>query len=658
MCSLKDAFDSYYRALDWSYVIQLINDFVDKFSDSHRIVGSELEKRIAERIYNEFSKMGLNAHLEEVPVTGWAFSKALVRIKRPFDEIIDAWTFPGVDEGRVVGELVYVGEGFKDSYSQDVSNKIALVEVDFEDLGHIPPVLEGTLRGASGFILASKRHAAEGLMDAVYVQDGAYERGLPPMVCVSFSKFMHLVELTKAHGCVEAELIVDSKLFDDHGYNVVATYEGRSNDAVILTAHHDGYFRGVLDNLSGVALLLSYAKMLVEGNVKLNKSLTFVSFTAEEYGATNTVYDYLIGSHYFYSKNRDLLRNAWLNINFDAVGCRNSPVYVFYTKELESFLTEVLNEVYSELKAGYVLIDRPSLLFDQWCAVYSGVSSMTFSDILSNYYKKYYHTQYDAVELLDEEHFREYFGLCSTVVYSLDRLKLPPFNLADYVSSMLPKLSFRLASMLHRSLLKNVYSFSHRASEMYHLISAINRGEELVVKADKLSKIKSSVLKVRSIALRGLNFIDGSKIGYVDFPVFPFELSQNVIVSLEKVLEELFEGTGVSPLNSLKSVPSLDWGQMFSLGTYKWILERISKGEFWAKDRVLKLPKLSRVLESTKNVEGLVKAINEVLAEEREGLRRILINLSSLFEDLGRMIETINEWIRGPEEVIETETEE
>ncbi len=93
-----------------------------------------------------------------------------------------------------------------------------------------------------------------------------------------------------------------------------------SSKAVVLSAHFDSYMsKGVLDNATGVAVLLELSKRLAEqfpsGTYPVD--IVFVSFNAEECG--------LLGSRPFYEDMTKRYKEFY-NINMDVVGALDKPL--------------------------------------------------------------------------------------------------------------------------------------------------------------------------------------------------------------------------------------------------------------------------------------------------------------------------------------------
>jgi Zn-dependent M28 family amino/carboxypeptidase len=123
---------------------------------------------------------------------------------------------------------------------------------------------------------------------------------------------------------IKANVEVNYTVRRFNGTNVMGRLNGlnRSNEAIIFTAHHDHLgigkadrdgdtiYNGAVDNASGVAMLLTMAKAFSESRIPLERSLLFVTFTAEESG--------LLGAGYYANFPAMPMSKTIANLNTDS----------------------------------------------------------------------------------------------------------------------------------------------------------------------------------------------------------------------------------------------------------------------------------------------------------------------------------------------------
>ena len=134
---------------------------------------------------------------------------------------------------------------------------------------------------------------------------------------------------TRGFRAVELPVVADvsmdlEQVQDLVGQNVVAKIPGRSPEAVVYGAHHDhlgtdealvaagqdGIYNGAVDNASGVAMMLEIARAFAASGPPFDRTVYFVTFTAEEAG--------LLGSQYFAEHPPVPLRQMVANVNVDS----------------------------------------------------------------------------------------------------------------------------------------------------------------------------------------------------------------------------------------------------------------------------------------------------------------------------------------------------
>jgi len=196
------------------------------------------------------------------------------------------------------------------------------------------------------------------------IADGSMENHIPLIVQLTSAKFVHTispiqtktVDLFVKNNAVSGEvknIAVDIKSRYDSEFqaqNVIGVIKGqRSDSLIVLAAHYDHLgkinnvvFPGANDNASGVALILSLAKVYVKEKPKFD--MVFIAFGGEEAG--------LRGSQYFVSQPFIDLKKVKFFINFDMVGTGEDGIQVVNGKEFSKQFEklEAINYNYQYLK--------------------------------------------------------------------------------------------------------------------------------------------------------------------------------------------------------------------------------------------------------------------------------------------------------------------
>ncbi|TCD08381.1 M28 family peptidase [Pedobacter frigidisoli] len=157
-------------------------------------------------------------------------------------------------------------------------------------------------------------------------------------------------------------LTVKNKIKKSVTYNVLAKISGdkKKDEAIIYSAHWDhlgvgekihgdSIYNGAVDNATGVASLFEIASAFKKLPKKPERTILFISYTAEEQG--------LLGSEYYAKHPTFPLAKTVANINMDMMGIagktKDIVVYGFGQSELEDYAAA------SAKKQGRVLVPDP-----------------------------------------------------------------------------------------------------------------------------------------------------------------------------------------------------------------------------------------------------------------------------------------------------------
>ena len=129
---------------------------------------------------------------------------------------------------------------------------------------------------------------------------------------------------TKTYKNYFNQIVIQTKIFSQPTQNVIGILEGTSKkeEYIVVTAHYDhlgklrrDIFNGADDNASGVSTMLELARVFSEAaknGKRLERSIIFIAFTAEEVG--------LVGSEYFMKNPVVPVEKMVFNFNMDMVG--------------------------------------------------------------------------------------------------------------------------------------------------------------------------------------------------------------------------------------------------------------------------------------------------------------------------------------------------
>ncbi|MEM4789362.1 MAG: M28 family peptidase [Ignisphaera sp.] len=399
----------YYIANRSRAVINVVYDAIKIASElasiSDVVAGGSKEKQVVENIKRLLEDHVDAIRMEPVDVLSWEENFCVIyidgvphrcSIHPPYEGYVD------LVAGR--DELVYIGN-FNDivKVSKNIEGKIAIIE-SIEDPNYIALYAYALRKyNPAAIVFVDKFNA---LRRIVAVDDiiSRYNTLKPPLIpAVHVQRDTRL----KLKNAANVRIIFKSKLSPSYGFNVIAEINGGDKGTMYLTAHHDHWFSGVIDDVLGISMLISLVKArTLPYTIRNNVVLAF--FTAEE-GFPNPLssFYWLVGSrHHVMSYADRILEEVHLVLNLDVVYRGKSR---FSTSNLiaRGFLIKSGIDVNS--------LEHDSMLYDSFSFSMLGIPSIT----MHNYYEAIndgiYHSTLDGVELI------EFIGVeaLSNVLYNI-----------------------------------------------------------------------------------------------------------------------------------------------------------------------------------------------------------------------------------------------
>lgn len=83
---------------------------------------------------------------------------------------------------------------------------------------------------------------------------------------------------------------------------------------ILLSAHYDSYFEGFQDDNAAVAMIIGIAKALIQGGYQPNHTIVVCALAAEEWGISDTKYDWSTGAYRHVLRQERIGRETSLRI--------------------------------------------------------------------------------------------------------------------------------------------------------------------------------------------------------------------------------------------------------------------------------------------------------------------------------------------------------
>lgn len=465
-----------------------------------RPAGSDADDAAAAWIAEEMERIGLqNVAMEPFPCHGFTYnSQPYVQVISPIEnatgEILGAVPsgLPGTvqqlyadPDGGITREVVYVGLGRKQDYiGKDVEGKIVLVDIYSEEMYWSNfPHMQAELEGAVGLIV----HWLEYQQGEGYVCTHDSEaRPTIPMITISHKHFAILKDLALA-GPTVVKMYADCEVtIPDQSHNVVGYIPGTTNpdELIIHGAIYDKHWYGFHHHISDVAAMMQSAKAIIDSGYEPSCTLVYVAIGAEEYGWTDTLNAWAIGSHFTAHYNHtDWGGRTRAHIEYGGsllgdytVSLGGNPGTYLWRKSV----IQVINEFFTTHEpwsAYYVPASTrvgglPSTWIDSWNYGTSGMETMSVSSRGSTLYRGMYHCQNDTgIVSAEALAMNAIAGGINTI--RLDRALLAPYNYgkwADFIEGTVDKDALRAAGISTGPIYRELSKLESLGNRVWDLI--------------------------------------------------------------------------------------------------------------------------------------------------------------------------------------------
>ncbi len=254
----------------------------------HRQVGSKNDNLSAQYIKNQFESMDIDVETQPFEFESFEYTNARLKVGDK--------------------QITVVGLGFNPYKNKRAYEGIAFL-IDLND---------------SEFLYTQKEIEGKTIITNNWNGHFRLLRSRPKLIIYIDSLGF---EKLKSQGELSFKLVIEGEYKKYKSANIIAMMGDKrtASKEILITAHFDSYRKnnpGASDNASGVGVALELARYFKEMEGKLNCTVKFVAFGAEEIG--------IIGSRNYLFHNDRSLKRCELLFNIDDVG-GNGPVRVEMT---------------------------------------------------------------------------------------------------------------------------------------------------------------------------------------------------------------------------------------------------------------------------------------------------------------------------------------
>lgn len=531
-----------------------------------RVAGSERERRTADKIAEEFRKLGLEVALEEFPAISWEHGPSrlvMVDSGRSFETQMMPYS-PLVPDGGVKGEIDFLRFGYPKEASRLADGPVIAIVDWNEDFGSIAQMLTAYVSG--------KNIVALGIISQLkqaYHVDGVpmLKKPIPfPIFSITGDDGDKIKEIAHEKKNTvrfegRSEIIPDAV-----SANVVARKPGMTepDTRIIVSGHHDGWFSGANDNLSAVASVLEVARVLVD--VETRRSVEFISFGCEESG-TDGYYFYLWGSRQYLKRHKENSDKIGAVLNAECAGASNSDfLIVDCTPDLLPHFQFAFEEVGKRpiFKArGYRLgvAIPPNTQADQISFSWNGIPGGL---IYWSWYDQY-HSDLDTADIIESDRMQAFAELyllsCLrmadspvlplSITWYSKVLRVGHSDVTTYLSSDLRKATMPGINQL-RGICCEEVDFGSLEAAVDSLSISAGQLEKALSNPDEVERYNPLLLSACQILNRG--FCRGGGV-FGEDPMFPGYLSYlEELHKIEGTIESLTKVSGADLPRELKAM--------------------------------------------------------------------------------------------------------
>lgn len=570
--------------IDWTYSYEY-GEFEMPLGEAWRGAGSEPDHEMGMFLRDEMGRIGLqDVTMEPFDVHAYSYGGASVQVLAPVES--DVWLaaghagLSGTPPEGLVGEIVYVGLGTEFDYEgKDVEGKIVLIDVSEWDLYWLQyPHMEAEIHGAIGIVCHWIEY--QKVKDSVVTHDSEC-RPTIPAVCVSHANAAYLIDLIEtSEDPVTVKMWCDAEI--DYGgvaHNVYGYIPGTTypDEYIVFGGHYDKWWYGSSDDGAGVARMLGIAKALVDSGYQPSRTLVFIATSAEEFGWTDTEFDWALGAWWaIYDQHPELQGKILGYFNFEMGGFRSATSVVAQgTPETKSFRKNLLP-----------LFDAFFATHEPWSAYYypseeqtdgfasswadeinfctAGTPTMNIeSSRLAEDIGYAYHTQVDTMEWISAESLAMSIISNGIAVIELDRSVLIPYNFESRAKCLINTLQEELIAptgIEYAPIAEKAEEFRELAEKVYGLVS------EAKATIQDPEVVNAFLLQTADKILSEMTWIGG----YIQ-PFYPHEHYMDDTLFIREGVNALEDGDIGSAMEWLSYVYGMYHGRWVSYETYKYL---------------------------------------------------------------------------------------
>ncbi|KXH78356.1 M28 family peptidase [Sporosarcina sp. HYO08] len=571
---LKDAQSNYLSKVDTEYAYNFtksLEEFKTNEKLGYRTAGSQAEIQTGNKIFEEMKKIGLSeVTKDEITVDTWEFEKADFTFTdengQAYEAVLGSYQTNFDTKGVKEFEVIYAGKGTKnDLATLDVKNKLVLIDINQREEWWVNyPAYQAYLKGAAGVIAVQDGGYSEVDPTALNAQDIIGPDYAPAFSMSQADAKVLKKALDKNGNALKVNFDAKSTVaFDGKTYNYYGKIIGKDPDSyIILSAHYDSYFLGFQDDNAAIGLMMSIAKGLIDSGYKPEKTIIFNALAAEEWGVSNTRYDWSTGAYnQIFRVHPEWVGKAVANLNFELPAYEHTSsdeiraIYEFKT-DLEKF-AKTVPHVEGVYKDGISVVSPLRTWSDDFSFSIAGVPALRNDFQDSEFMRTHYHSQFDNEDTYNEKALLFHQQLYGFLTMHYDQTAVTPLDFTVRMKALKESVSeeiFESASVSSKEINAEIDKAIAAAEEINKKVNEINDNYLQALMKDDTETAKMLYKESRELnagLLETFKFAQDHfvKLTWEDEPIFPHEHAQNNIEQLASSIDALKKGDIATPLD-------------------------------------------------------------------------------------------------------------
>lgn len=578
--TLENAQQAYLEHVDIGYSYDLalrLEDIRSNDALGYRTAGSQAELDTGDMLKAQMEAIGLqNVTKDAFTLDTWTFEKAELTFTdstgNPYTAQLGGYQAQFVTDGAESFTVIDGGQGTEaDLCELDVAGKLVLIDINQRENWWINyPAYEANLRGAAAVIAVQDGGYAEVSDDALNAQDICGPADAPAF-SMSRTDANALRAAMGENNEITVTLDAVSRVgFDGTSYNIVGMIPGTDPDAMILmSAHYDSYFAGFQDDNAAIALMFGIAKGIIDSGYQPEKTLVFCAMAAEEWGVSDTRYDWSTGAYnQIFRVHPEWVGKVIADINFELPAMNEGDTDQIRTSyELKTFVEdfrETVPAVEGVFPQGIEVIVPTQTWSDDFSLSIAGVPS-SVTALRGGFAQTHYHSQFDNRDTYSEEAFLFHHNLYGMLMLAYDRCAVSPLDFSTRLEALREAMDDTVLTAEQVSALSGALTDAEKAaSDAWTAVSDINsRYREALDNGDTAAAdaLLQQSREMNAAVLAAFKFAEDTfvRLTWEDVSIFPHEHSQNNLIALNAAVEALEAGDSAAAVDEYLYAVDNNW---------------------------------------------------------------------------------------------------